>query len=303
MTFIRRVGVWSEEEMREIEPEPAPVRIGARAAGAGLRGRVIAANLVRAGRHAHELTRGSVPSVIYAPQGRGHGNFIEASYKRILARPAWAARLTKPHSGKRQARPTGVDEVTRAWGELDSATSSDALLMNIFCYPRVLAGGGLPGLLGVKAALEPEFGYKPRLAFAGRKAMLGDQTEIDMRLGNLLVEAKLTEADFQYAPLRMVERYPAFAEVFDLKMLEVTRRGVRSYQLIRGVLAAHAEDAMFCVFADARRPDLTDAWWGVIRAVRSMQLQARMRLVTWQEIAAVLPRALRGMLAEKYDIG
>ena len=310
MTFIRRVGVWSEEEMREIEPEPMVARTGARAAGAGLRERVIAANLARAGGHAHELTRGSVPSVIYAPQGGGHGNFMEASYKRILARPAWAARLTKAHSSKRHAKPMGVDEVTRAWGELDAATSSDALLMNIFCYPRVLAGGGLPALLGVRPGVEPEFGYKPRLAFAGRKAMLGerakmlgDRTEIDMRLGNLLVEAKLTEADFQYAPLRMVERYPAFAEVFDPALLEVTRRGVRSYQLIRGVLAAQAEDAVFCVFADARRPDLADAWWGVIRAVRSMQLQARMRLVTWQEIAAVLPRALRSMLAEKYDIG
>ena len=135
-----------------------------------------------------------------------------------------------------------------------------------------------------------------------RVEMLGDRTEIDMRLGNLLVEAKLTEADFQYAPLRLVERYPAFAEVFDPGMLEVTRRGVRSYQLIRGVLAAEAEGGVFCVFMDARRPDLMDAWWGVIRAVRSMQLQARMRLLTWQEIAAVLPRALRGMLTEKYDI-
>ena len=130
--------------------------------------------MVRAQGHAHELTRGGVPSVIYAPQGGGHGNFVEASYKRILARPAWAARLTKAHSGKRQARPMGVDEVTRAWGELDAATSSDALLMNIFCYPRVLAVGGLAGAAGGRwQGLSRSLGTSPGWRLRGGRRCRG----------------------------------------------------------------------------------------------------------------------------------
>jgi hypothetical protein len=289
--------MWSEEELRDIEPEP-PTRTGPKSSATPLRRHLSARVLARLieSRVPHELTRGS--SVIYAPDASRHGNFIDASYRRILANPAWAARLTKPHTAKRQARRTGPDEEIRPWCELDSATSSDALLMNIFCYPRVLTPR-LCTLLGVEANTDPGFGYHPRIEL-DRKLL--DRTEIDMRLGNLLVEAKLTEADFQFAPMRLIERYPLFNEVFDREALEVTRRGVRSYQLIRGVLAAHAEQSRFCVMLDARRPDLIEAWYAVIRAVRSYQLQSQLRLLTWQEIAATLPPQLATFLESKYGI-
>ena len=268
-----------------------------------VRGRVTALNVVRSLEHAHERTRGVMPSIIYAPAESTHGNFLEASYRRIAARPAWAARLRKAHTAKRSAQPCGPDETVRPWCELDAATSSDALLMNIFCYPRVLAGGRLPALLGLAPGLTPEFGYRPGVAFEGTsKRVLGDRTEIDMRLGHLLVEAKLTESDFQTAPMRLVERYPAFAEVFERDLLHESRRGVAGYQLIRGVLAAQAEDAVFCVFLDAQRRDLIESWYAVMRAVRSLQAQSRLRLVTWQEIAAALPGPLREFLRSKYGI-
>ena len=45
-----------------------------------------------------------------------------------------------------------------------------------------------------------------------------------------------------------------------------------------------------------------EAWYAVIRAVRSYQLQARLRLLTWQELAVVLPPALREFLNQKYGI-
>ncbi len=261
-----------------------------------LRGSIAARNVVRS--HAKELTRGATPSVIYAPDAQRHGNFIDASYCRICANPAWAARLEKPHTAKRQARPCGPDETIRPWCELDSATSSDALLMNIFCYPRVLTPR-VCALLGVDSSREPEFGYRPSLPL---HRDLKDRTEIDMRLGPLLVEAKLTESDFQYAPMRLLERYPNFGEVFDRDLLEATRRGVRSYQLIRGVLAAEAEAAKFCVLCDARRPDLIEAWYAIMRAVRSYQVQALLRLLTWQELAHVLPPTLSRFLEQKYGI-
>ena len=60
---------------------------------------------------------------------------------------------------------------------------------------------------------------------------------------------------------------------------------VSGYQLIRGVLAAYATGGSFCVFCDARRPDLIENWYSVMRAVRSCVLRCRLQLLTWQELA------------------
>ena len=288
--------------MREVEEVRPVPRTGARGMAAAVRVGIAERNLVRARGFAHELTRGGTPSVIYAPEGARHGNFLEASYKRIMARPEWARRLTKAHTAKRQARRTGAEEEVRGWRELDAATSSDALLMNVFCYPRVL-GKGLAALLGVelhlKGGVEAEFGVR---AGAVLERGLVDRTEIDMRLGGLLVEAKLTEGDFGRAPMRMVERYVRFAEVFERDALEVGSRGVEGYQLVRGVLAAEAAGAGFCVMCDGRRRDLVEEWYAVMRAVKRCEVRSRLRLVTWQEIARVVPEGLRVFLREKYGI-
>ena len=56
------------------------------------------------------------------------------------------------------------------------------------------------------------------------------------------------------------------------------------------------------MICDARRPDLIDAWFAVARAVKVASLRSRLQLATWQEIAATLPKAMRGWLAEKYGI-
>jgi hypothetical protein len=286
--------VWSEEELRYLDPPPA--RTGPRSLAGSLR-----RSLSVAPATPHETTRSSI---IHTPNAVSHGNFIDASYRRILANPDWKQRLTKAHSAKRQARACGAEETVREWHELDAATSSDALLMNIFCYPRVLADSRLPALLGVARGLEPVFGFRPELPLVtGRRGKpLKDRSEIDMQFGPLLVEAKLTETDFQYAPLRLLERYPAFDEVFDRDCLEISARGVRSYQLLRGVLIARSLGDYFCVIVDRRRPELTEAWFTVIRAVRDFELRTRLRLLTWQEIAATLPLQLRVFLATKYGI-
>lgn len=288
--------MWSEEEVRNVEPE-ALSRSTPYPGNAGLvRARIAKCNLSRSGAYAHELSRGTSPVVIYTPEPERHGNFIEASYQNICSHPEWRRRLSKAHTSKRQARPLGPDELTRPWCELDSANSSDALLMNVFCYPRVLTNSRLCTLLGVEAGLEPVFGHRARVPLLRSRT---DRTEIDMRLGDLFVEAKLTETDFQFAPLRRLEAYVGF----DRQLLDITSRGVRSYQLIRGVLAAYAQfSAHFCVLCDADRSDLIEAWYGIIRAVRSFQMQARLRLLTWQEVASTLPPLLRVFLAEKYGI-
>jgi len=281
--------VWSEEEMRYLDPPPRPLRAHL---SNPLR-RVIAA---RPALEPHEQTRSSI---VYSPHDGRHGNFIYASYQQIVADEGWAKRLRKAHTGKRQAHPTGPDELRRSWCELDAATSSDALLMNIFCYPHVLTGAALCGLLGVERGIKPEFGYRPHVAL---HRGLRDRTEIDMRVGSLLVEAKLTESGFQNASLSLLERYPRCFEVFHRDALEIHDGKVANYQLLRSILATDAEQAEFCLMLDARRTDLIACWAATLSTVRSYDLRTRLKLLTWQEIAATLPHALREFLAAKYDI-
>jgi hypothetical protein len=126
---------------------------------------------------------------------------------------------------------------------------------------------------------------------------------MDMRLGDLLVEAKLTEGDFQRAPLRLLERYRDLEEVFDVERLPVADGVVRSYQLMRCVLAAHACGGSFVVICDGRRADLVERWFEVMRAVVDSALRTRLGLVTWQEIGVLLPARVQRFLEEKYGIG
>jgi hypothetical protein len=100
----------------------------------------------------------------------------------------------------------------------------------------------------------------------------------------------------------MVERYRDLMDVFDSGELMMSGDVVRGYQLIRGVLAAHATGGSFYVLCDARRPDLIENWYAVMRAVRSCVLRCRLQLLTWQELTAVLPRSLQRFLAAKYGI-
>jgi hypothetical protein len=168
--------------------------------------------------------------------------------------------------------------------ELDSANSSDALLMNIFCHPGVFNGHTLApavaNLLNIDPATQPCFGINPgvplktlRKRRTARKPQpnpkqdseaetsknpgaqtgknpgapgldsetwvleapttlplkatdptltdqtLTDRTEIDLQLGDLFVEAKLTESNFQTATLRLIERYRDLETIFELTRL------------------------------------------------------------------------------------
>jgi hypothetical protein len=177
---------------------------------------------------------GDPPSICYLPSEDGmcHGNFLRESYCAILRNPNWRKRLLKAHTQARSALP----REDRAWKELDSCNSSDALLMNIFCFPGTLRSRRVLDLLGVEAGFVPEFGFRARVPLASGRA---DRTEVDMRFGDLLVESKLTEGDFQCREVASVESYRDFADVFECRKLPHDARGFLSYQLIRNVLAAH----------------------------------------------------------------
>jgi hypothetical protein len=286
---------------------------------------------------------GDPPVIVYAPEHAAgdaavngtHGNFFDAAYAAIGARPEWLRRFDKVHAQAARSLP----KAERRWRELDSSMSSDALLMNVFCTPAVAEAQAVRRMLGVDAEDAPQFGWKARVLL---KSGRFDRTEVDMRWGSLLVEAKLTESDFQSCKAEVVEKYRDFDEVFDRELLprveipvarqklpaefpeEYTQeevyvpveewqptliekpracvKGYASYQLIRNVLAARAQEASFCVIHDARRPDLREAWFGVMAAVRSAEMRVRLKVLTWQELAAALPAELRAFLEIKYGI-
>lgn len=243
-----------------------------------------------------ERTIGPVPATLYQedPEGR-HGNFLPASYRRICADPDWRKRLGKSYSATRS--------IVRGWEkehhELDCSNSSDALLMNIFCYPGVLCRPAVCSLLGIEPGLRPEYGFRPQMCVF---ETLPDRTELDMRLGDLFVEAKLTESSSPGAPARLLRRYRDFEDIFDVGMLASQAGRFRDYQLIRGVLAAHAHDAAYLLLCDARGSDWKSRWFQVMNAVRSAELRTRLKMLTWQELSAALPPTLRQFLEMKFGI-
>lgn len=312
-----------------------------------LRSELAERNRVYAREYSHVESYGGEPVIVYAPEEGRHGNFNGPAYKAITSNPAWMRRFDKIHTGGRSL-PKPHIEPTRKWRELDSSMSSDALLMNVFCTPGVAESGQLRRMLGITGAEHPEFGWKARVPLASGRV---DRTEVDLRWGDLLVEAKLTESDFQCRETKIVEAYRDLDEIFKRELLPDvqlrTRRrrqaiefaeeftqeweppidgaeeiaqafqsqlerkadaeqrwepGYAGYQLIRNVLAAHAVGASFCLIHDERRPDLREAWFSVIRAVRNAEMRMRCKVLTWQELVPVLPGGLQRFLDVKYGI-
>ncbi|MGO9677085.1 MAG: PGN_0703 family putative restriction endonuclease [Candidatus Sulfotelmatobacter sp.] len=245
----------------------------------------------------HVTSYGECPVVVYQQSecGRHHGNFISASYRAILRRPQWRKRLQKVHSQGRRSLPARDG----LWRELDSSLSSDALLMNIFCYPGVTKRLEVCRFLGLDSGSVAEFGFMPRVPLLNEAT---ERTEVDMKLQNMLFEAKLTEADFQIERAELVERYRDFRDIFESRHLPRATKKYVSYQLIRNVLAAHALSLDFCLLLDARRPDLIEDWYCIARCIRSATLRAQCKVLTWQELTPCLPPALQRFLNAKYGI-
>ncbi len=236
------------------------------------------------------------PTILFPadPTTSRHGSFIDESYRAILANPPWAERLGKAHS-QRHALP----EDRRADAkELDSCNSSDALLMNCFCYPAAAAQIFERLLPSLPTGL-PEFGVAGNVPLQDGRS---DATELDMRAGRVICESKLTEADFTERPRAHVERYRDLSEVFDVSVLPQTAVAYQGYQLIRNVLAAAAHGYHFVLLCDGRRPDLLHEWWRVHAAIRTAELRLRCSFLLWQEVADACPTSLREFLHAKYGL-
>ena len=135
------------------------------------------------------MSYGELPVVVYRQSecGRHHGNFIPASYRAILGQPRWRKRLEKVHAQGRRCLPAGDGP----WHELDSSVSSDALLMNIFCYPRITLRADVCNILGIESGSRPEFGFRPRVPLLSGAI---ERTEIDLKLGSEADRGRLSGA-------------------------------------------------------------------------------------------------------------
>jgi len=98
------------------------------------------------------------------------------------------------------------------------------------------------------------------------------------------------------------EGYRDLKAVFEVR--DLPRRGQKyaSYQLLRDVLAAYALDLCFCVLLDARRLDLIEDWYEILRSIKTSELRSRCKVLTWQGLVQFLPQGLRTFLDLKYGI-
>ena len=312
---------------------------------AQLRRELTLRSLIYARGRAHVESYGNTPVIVFEPENGLHANFFDAAYNAITANPDWMRRFDKVHAQAARSLPKPQLDPARRWRELDSSMSSDALLMNIFCTPGVADSAAVRNALGIESDAVPIFGWKARVPLTNGRS---DRTEVDMRFGSLLVEAKLTEVGFQTRAAAIVEAYRDFDVVFDrdrLPRIEIASSrwlrasefpennsqefesivadpalvsslvsnidpafrppgepGYAGYQLIRSVLAAFATDSSFCVIHDARRPDLREEWFQIMAAVKSAALRVRLKVLSWQELAVLLPVALQEFLDVKYGI-
>jgi hypothetical protein len=247
----------------------------------------------------HHLRLGHSPTVLFPARtdGTRYGSFHSDSLRAIAANHTWANRLKTVHS-QVDALPLQMPATA---GELDSSSSSDALLMNCFCFPgavpRIMKGLGLWDSIGSTAL--PEFGVKAKLPKTQNRQ---DATELNMKISSYIFEAKLTESDFTSSAVDHVREYTDFDAVFESSVLPVVDSKFKGYQLICNVLAAFHLNATLIVLLDQRRPDLLQEWWLVHSAIRDAYLRQRCGFRTWQQVAAASPPPLAAFLSGQYGI-
>ena len=95
-------------------------------------------------------------------------NFNKDSWSVIWNNTAYRSRTQKAHSSFDSTNPKD---------EMQSSNSSDALLMNIFCYPKINEWKGVKQLLQVNDLSQLKFGHEPGISLNDGTV---DRTEVDL---------------------------------------------------------------------------------------------------------------------------
>jgi len=212
-------------------------------------------------------------------------NFNKKSFGCIQKNEEWFKRTQKTHQN--------VPDVL----EMQSSNSSDALLMNIFCYPKIFDWKGVRDLLEISLPIDMILGWNPN-CFENEHPKF--PTEVDLKINDTIFEAKLTEKDFQSKDKKTVAKYPDFTSVFHTNLLPQTDNKYTTYQLIRNFLIAHFENFNFVLLVDSSRIDLIRGFYDTAKAIKCPELRKRIRFITWQELVGVCGEDLKEYITEKY---
>ena len=212
-------------------------------------------------------------------------NFLESTYKNIKSKPKWFDRTRKRHS-----------HFNDGTLEMQSANSSDALLMNIFCHPKFFSWKGPSKLLNLKIENEIEFGWNP--FFENENPQ--HPTEIDLKIGNHIFESKLTEETFTTREDAFVYKYQDFQKVFNVELLQTKDGSYNHYQLIRNILTAYKYEFDFSIIIDSSRIDLLNELLIIIQSIKDFNLRRRVNFFTWQEITEVCGSEVKEYIVKKY---
>jgi hypothetical protein len=224
-------------------------------------------------------------------------NFHPSSWNEIDNNTFYKKRTIKIHSHFKSIKP--------AVYEMQSSNSSDALAMNVFCYPNIQNCLGLKSLFEVDEITKIDFGFKAKVLKIKDGIDKPDKTEVDLFLNdNIICECKLTEEGFTIKNKAEVESYKNFSAVFHTDMLIQNETSYLNYQLIRNILAAYQHKSRFILLCDMRRPDLAKSFYQTVRCIqdRFLDLRTNCEIVYWQDIAQLVPKDLKHFLKEKYGI-
>lgn len=125
-------------------------------------------------------------------------------------------------------------------------------------------------------------------------------TEIDLKIGNHIFEAKLTENTFTTKPKSVVHSYKDFDKVFEESNLLTQKGDILQYQLIRNILTAYKYDFNFSILIDSTRIDLIKEFINVLKSIKIYDLRSRINILTWQEIIDMCGSKLKVYIQEKY---
>jgi hypothetical protein len=222
-------------------------------------------------------------------------NFHPKSWKKIYEEPLYKKRTKKTHT----------KTVTKGLLEMQSSNSSDALAMNIFCFPDFTKWKGSQLLFEVKDFKSIEFGHKPKVKKYDGINFSEDNTEVDVFINeSIIIECKLTEEGFYHKQKEEVEKYVDFKNVFHTEKLIQNTESYLNYQLIRNILAAHQIKGQFRLLCDIRRPDLVKSFYQTIRCIKDEHINLRLNceIIFWQDINKITGKELKTFLREKYGI-
>jgi len=183
--------------------------------------------------------------------------------------------------------------------QLKSSTSSDALLMSIFCHPKINIWKGPKNNLFDGREIKPKFGIHPNIDLADDTT---DNTEIDMEFGDIYFEAKLAEAGFPSSGKIKLDNYMNLNKVFESGLTSMAGEKIQNYQLIRNVLATIQNNKRHRLICDQRRGDLVREYYKVVSLIKDRSKHKRFGIIFWQEISRYCGKRLKDYLSEKYCI-